>query len=203
MFTRFRIAFAVAALAACSGASGSGLFAPPAGSDGGAGGQDGAGPKEDGATGDDGQAEKDGGALLDAQRGDAAKFDAAPFACGENDAGAPLACSGGTTCCAFQDPFGLFGTRFSCVGSAADCAQTSDAVLRCHNGSECGGQFCCGDFDGLEYKLVACAPTCNRTDGGLDHIRFCDPDKGGVECNPGEKCSESTAIPTFFRCSVQ
>src|SRR5262249_52103486 len=128
-----------------------------------------------------------------------------PFACGTDDAGAPQTCND-TLCCANQafDPFHLTQTSYSCVTANSQCQLATDGIVRCHNANDCsGGQFCCGDFDGTEYKNVGCASSCSRSDAGMDHLRFCIQAKGNAECNPGETCSESGVLPGFFRCSSQ
>ena len=94
-------------------------------------------------------------------------------------------------------------TTYACVGNAAQCrfdGGTGAAIL-CHNASECGGHYCCGDFDGRTYQGVTCAVTCDPSDAGSrDRVRFCDPVKKSLDCPAGQTCTESTVLTGFFRC---
>jgi hypothetical protein len=96
---------------------------------------------------------------------------------------------------------------YACEATPSDCkttGQTTGAVISCHNTAECKGGFCCGQYAGRLYTVVACSPTCDPDgDGGLDsHVRFCDTKNGNSECPPGETCAESTLLSGFFRCAA-
>ncbi len=197
---------------ACSGAVGGGLFGSPISDDsshqreGGtpAGNRD---PLSDGSTSneDAGTVDLDAGlAGHDGGQSDAGSdAPALAFRCETPDAGAPLTCLGPTTCCATQvNQVLIVTTTYSCV-APAQCAAADQAILRCHNETDCAGQFCCGDFDGTQYHRVACAQTCTRApDGGTlnDHVRFCNPNLGGTDCEPGQTCTESSILRGYFRC---
>ena len=87
------------------------------------------------------------------------------------------------------------------VGNAAQCRFDggTGAALLCHNASECGGHYCCGDFDGRTYQSVTCAVTCDPSDAGSrDRVRFCDPVKKSLDCPAGQTCTESTVLTGFL-----
>ena len=96
---------------------------------------------------------------------------------------------------------------YACEATPSDCkssGQTTGAVISCHNGADCPGRFCCGQYQGRLYTSVACSTTCDPDDAALDsHVRFCDPKNNSAECPPGETCGASTLLPGFYRCAAQ
>lgn len=204
--------------AGCSGAADSGLYTgdgsqgsqTSSGTSGSSGGSSGGTSTSGGAsssgasgTGSSSGEQRDGGSSggRDADK----EASTPPFGCGTGPTGAPLTCTGGALCCAEQTYIfpTTVQTDYACVANAGQCQFDGGAaaVILCHNENECGGHFCCGDFNGTGYLSVGCALTCDPSDSGArDKVRFCDPSKSSADCPSGQTCGQSTVLPGFYRC---
>jgi hypothetical protein len=209
-----------AALIACGGANGSELFGPPdnggnggdsgGSADSGSGGGHPGNPSDGGGNADANGLPGDAGAMNDvsapgedAQPPKDAGHPQPPFACGTDDAGAPLACSTPDgTCCANQGDGLITMTSYGCVSTASACSGSPLVAISCHNGNDCGGEYCCGLNDGVNYQSVQCSATCPQgTDAGvITYYRFCDPSSLSECSDLGLSCVQSTLLPGFYHC---
>jgi hypothetical protein len=73
-------------------------------------------------------------------------------------------------------------------------------VIPCDDTEECGGQFCCGQFqEGTpsQYTQVRCQSACAGTNARI----FCDPANGDADCAGTGVCGMSGTLPGFYVCS--
>ena len=92
-------------------------------------------------------------------------------------------------------------TSYGCVSTASACSGSPLVAIGCHNGTDCGGQYCCGLNDGVNYQSVQCSASCPQgIDGGVTYYRFCDPGSPTDCSDLGLLCVQSTLLPGFYHC---
>jgi hypothetical protein len=103
-------------------------------------------------------------------------------------------------CCATGQDLGT--PTFACGTDKNSCTNDSlgGVVIPCDKPSECGGQYCCGQFQEgspSQYTQVRCQNACAGTNARI----FCDPANGDADCRGTGTCGESGTLPGFYVCS--
>jgi hypothetical protein len=149
---------------------------------------------------DSGSGGTDSGVIVVADSGPPPPADPGIF-CGTDTSSDNVYCDPTTEfCCATGQALGT--PQFACGTDKSTC--TSDAlggvVIPCDKPAECGGQYCCGQFEEgtpSQYTEVRCQATCSGTNARI----FCDIANGDADCKGTGTCGMSGTLPGFYVCS--